>query len=253
MSNAAPRSAWSALHEAAWALKLPAVDKLILLALTRHVDDCGRAWPSVGTLVRLTGAAESTVVLRIASLEKAGLVAVAGFVQRHGSEWRVYDDRPYTPGRGRLKLYRVLPGADLSGGGETSTEKGPTIGPIEAERVRQPDPIENAMGPTPGPFSGERVRQTPRKGSGSFGPNSPVNPNSPAPPSGGEAVAPRSTASSTGAGPPSPVTPSDVSNALRSVPDGLRSILERNLTPPAGAAPSSSEPPTAPPGDPERR
>lgn len=250
MANGTRYSAWATLHAAAWALKLPTMDKLLLLALTRHVDDYGRAWPSVGTLVRMVGAAESTIVVRLASLEKAALVAVQGFAQRHGSEWQLHHGMGYTPGRGRLKLYRVLPGVNLGGG---ETEKGPVVGPIPDERVQPSDPNDSAMGPTPGPFSGERVRPEGQKGSGSFGPNSPVNVNSPATPSGVEEVAARPGAISRGAGTPTPITTELVIESIASDDPELAALLRRHTPPPAGAAPRSSEPLPAPPVDPQRR
>jgi DNA-binding transcriptional ArsR family regulator len=247
MPNPPPlRSAWSILHEAAWALQLPHLDKLLMLALVRHVDDYGRAWPGVGTLVRMTGAAQSTIVVHIDKLEKASLIELRGFVQFRGSEWQVQDGVPYTPGRTRLKLYRVLPTVDLTGAGETGSDKGPGAGPIINERVREPESIvDTRKGPGAGGFTAKGSGSDPGKGPAAVGPNSPVNPNSPARPLAGsreEAVASRSTSPFRGTGPPTPITTQLVIDSIASQDPGLAAVLRRNAPPPAGAAPSSSEP-----------
>lgn len=73
-----------------WDLKIPAKDKLILLALADCANDEGLAWPSIATMARKCGCDERTVQRNLRTLEEAGFIR-----------------REEVPGRGNR--YHVLP------------------------------------------------------------------------------------------------------------------------------------------------
>lgn len=65
------------LMTAAWQTDLPALEKLILLALADHANEDGEAWPSIATLSRRTGLAERTVQRNLRELELKGYLSIS--------------------------------------------------------------------------------------------------------------------------------------------------------------------------------
>ena len=62
--------------EWAWEQKLPATEKLVLLALARHTNNgSGLCWPSTATLGDLTGLHNQTVSRAITRLRKRRLIS----------------------------------------------------------------------------------------------------------------------------------------------------------------------------------
>jgi hypothetical protein len=58
-----------------WEQPLPAMQKLVLLAIADCANDEGLAWPSIATLARKSGASERTVQRHIRELEEAALLS----------------------------------------------------------------------------------------------------------------------------------------------------------------------------------
>lgn len=85
----------------AWALSEPTTagtDRLVLLSLANHANEIGQSWPSVATIAREANVSERAVQRSIASLKKAGLVAV---LTNAAPDERIPRDR-------RPNLYRIL-------------------------------------------------------------------------------------------------------------------------------------------------
>ena len=59
----------------AWEQKLPATEKLVLLALARHTNGSGLCWPSTSTLSDLTGLHNQTVSRAITRLRNRRLIS----------------------------------------------------------------------------------------------------------------------------------------------------------------------------------
>lgn len=57
---------------AAWAVNLPAGEKLVLLALADCANDEGKCWPGLANLARKTGKSRRSLIDTIHALEKAG-------------------------------------------------------------------------------------------------------------------------------------------------------------------------------------
>lgn len=58
----------------AWSTPLPAMQKLVLLAIADCANDEGLAWPSVATIAKKSGCNERTVQRNLRALEEAGLL-----------------------------------------------------------------------------------------------------------------------------------------------------------------------------------
>ncbi len=80
--------------DAAWQVKVPGRQKLILLALADHAcDDCGLAWPGVSRLTERTGIGATTLREDLQALTDAGLLEIRRYPRG---------------GRGRATEYVVL-------------------------------------------------------------------------------------------------------------------------------------------------
>ena len=80
--------------DAAWQVKLPGRQKLILLALADHAcDECGLAWPGVSRLVKRTGIGTTRLREDLQSLTDVGLLEIRRYPRG---------------GRGRATEYVVL-------------------------------------------------------------------------------------------------------------------------------------------------
>ncbi len=58
----------------AWAISMPATDKLVLLALANYASDDGKCWPSLDKLGKDTGLHPKTVSRCIRRLKKGKLI-----------------------------------------------------------------------------------------------------------------------------------------------------------------------------------
>lgn len=80
--------------DAAWQVKLPGRQKLILLALADHAcDECGLAWPGIPRLAERTGIGATTLREDVQALTDAGLIEIRRYPRG---------------GRGRATEYVVL-------------------------------------------------------------------------------------------------------------------------------------------------
>ena len=69
------RGAWQLSDRLDWALSLPVSPpaRFVAVAIIKHTNaNSGLAWPSVGTLVKLTGYSKATVKTAIRELERGG-------------------------------------------------------------------------------------------------------------------------------------------------------------------------------------
>lgn len=87
---------------AAWAVDLPATDKLVLLALADCANDEGTCWPGLASLVSKTGKCKRSLQESLRALDKAGHIT-----------------RKENPGKGML--YTVHPVAKPATGSKTCT------------------------------------------------------------------------------------------------------------------------------------
>ena len=62
--------------EKAWAVALPAREKLVLLAIVSHANAEGCCWPGIERLVDMTGLSRRTVLRAISTLEDVGVITV---------------------------------------------------------------------------------------------------------------------------------------------------------------------------------
>ena len=58
-----------------WSLKLPVSEKAVLLAIAKHADKNGIAWPSVTTIAELVGCTDRQVYRILPKLKEKGLIA----------------------------------------------------------------------------------------------------------------------------------------------------------------------------------
>lgn len=81
-----------------WELKLPAKDKLVLLAIADCANDEGLAWPSIATLSRKCGCDPRTIQRHLRALETAKLIETEEIVGK-GNRYIVTPRQVATPGK----------------------------------------------------------------------------------------------------------------------------------------------------------
>lgn len=224
------------LSDQVWKLELPGPSKLILLAYANRANGLGLAWASNASLALDCSTDPRTIERHAAALERAALLLARGHALAAAAEWIVRLGEPYGPGRGRLKVYRVLPGFALD-------PEAPAVG-----ELRYPRGQKGGSGPpkdgrqSAALMLGKGGRESPERAAErrpiieSDPPTDPPAPRQRAERPAGAAVR------------QAPAGPSPLTNA--DLPPWLRAAAERHA--PAGAAPSVSES-TSEPTEKQRR
>jgi DNA-binding transcriptional regulator YhcF (GntR family) len=63
-------------QNAAWAAKLPAIEKLVLLCLADHANAYGQCWPSIARIGKRCGVHRSSVMRSLKALEQGGHISI---------------------------------------------------------------------------------------------------------------------------------------------------------------------------------
>lgn len=105
-----------------WAFDQPisATEKVVLLALADHANDCGECWPSVSLLMQRAYVGERTVQRALQSLENSGFIARERRQRENGSD---------TSNLYRLMLTKVSQGVSAEISGEQRRAGGVNLAP----------------------------------------------------------------------------------------------------------------------------